>query len=568
MSEFPPEGVESEFSSPSVPVDLDERAAPAVERAAVAPESASDLRKSAEEFGAEWIERIDVDSIDDELLKLIPFQFARANVLLPLGRVGDEALIVTANPDSAQAAADDLRLIFKAPIKFAFAPFDETLKAINESYDLSAQGASDVVEDINLSEKGVDELARSIPEDLLSSSSQAPVIRLVNSLLVEAAKEKASDIHIEPFEKEMLIRYRIDGSLRNVARPTSKLQSLILSRVKIMADMDIAEKRLPQDGRIKALAAGKEIDIRVSSIPTAHGERIVMRLLDKSSVYLGLDQLGMAPDLKRVFGELIQSPHGIILVAGPTGSGKTTTLYAAVSQINRPELNIMTVEDPIEYQLPGIGQMQVNSRIGLSFASGLRSILRQDPDVIMIGEIRDQETARIAVQASLTGHLVFSTIHTNDAAGTATRLIDIGIEPFLISSALIGALGQRLVRSLCRGCRQGKRATTEDLIQLGLSETEIDRYALRERIENATIYSPVGCGRCSGSGFRGRTGLFELLKIDEEARSQIVRSIDARKMTQSAIERGLIPMRVAGAIAVLEGRTSKEEVVRVTADSA
>jgi general secretion pathway protein E len=525
-----------------------------------------ELKRLADELGLPWSDTVDLKRIDKEVVVKTPFHYARSRLILPLREEGGRVVAVTARPEEAQSA-DDLRLIYGMPVSLTVASGEAVSAAINSAYDLSAHSASDVIDDIALKEGALDELVHGLPEDLLDTSAEAPVIRLVNSVLVEAAKEKASDIHIEPYERELKVRFRIDGVLRDVVKPPKKLQPVIVSRVKIMAGLDIAEKRLPQDGRIKIVIAGKEIDVRVSTIPTSHGERVVMRLLDKSSMLLGFDQIGMSGAMRDQMGKLIKSPHGIVLVSGPTGAGKTTTLYAALTYINQPELNIITVEDPVEYQLAGVGQVQVQSKIGLTFAAGLRSILRQDPDVIMIGEIRDAETAQIAVQASLTGHLVFSTIHTNDAAGAVTRLTDMGIEPFLIASSLIGTVAQRLVRTLCKECRRGRPATEDDLLQLGLTPVDLDRFSLREKLAGSVVHHPVGCEVCRNSGYKGRTGLYELLLMDDEIRSHVVRNADAAAIRKAAIARGMVPMRVAGAQAVLAGTTSMEEVVRVTADA-
>ncbi|MFW2331697.1 MAG: type II secretion system ATPase GspE [Nitrospinota bacterium] len=529
-------------------------------------ENSENLESLAAQLMIPLLDSIDVNEIDQDLIKLTPYQFAMSNLALPIYKEEGKVVIVTSDPSLIQSVANDLKLIYKLPLKLLMTPRAVLVKAINQAYDLYAHKASEIVDDLNVKDGNLSQLVSELPEDLLGSSVQAPVIRLVNSILVEAVKDKASDIHIEPYERELVVRLRIDGVLRNVVKPPLKLMPLILSRVKIMAGLDIAEKRLPQDGRVKIVVAGKDVDIRVSSIPTSYGERIVMRILDKSSMFIGFNSIGMGGDIKERFSKLIRSSYGIVLVAGPTGSGKTTTLYAALSHINRPELNVITIEDPVEYQLRGIGQIQVNSKIGLTFASGLRSILRQDPDVIMIGEIRDQETAQIAAQASLTGHLVFSTIHTNDATGAVARLIDMGIEPFLIASSLIGTLAQRLVRTLCNECKIERVASYTDLLKLGLEEEEIAIYKLDGLIKNKKAYSPNGCLKCSNSGYKGRTGLYELFLIDEEARSQIVRNTDSVSMRKSALGRGLMPMRVQGAAAVCNGITSMEEVVRVTAD--
>ncbi len=512
--------------------------------------------KIAAKLGLPWLDKVNVEELDRELISRTSFQFAKSNILLPLKEEDGRLIVALANPFNTQPL-DDLRLIYDLPVETVVVDGETLLDAINRAYDLSADSASEIIDDIAVDED-LDAIVHGLPEDLLETSAEAPVIRLVNSILLQAAKEKASDIHIEPYERDIAVRFRLDGALRNVVHPPKKLQPLIVSRVKIMAGLDIAEKRLPQDGRLKIVIAGKEIDIRISVIPTAHGERVVMRLLDKGSMLLGFEQIGIKGEFKDRIERLATTPHGMILVSGPTGSGKTTTLYTALSHINSPDKNIITVEDPVEYQLPGIGQMQVNSKINLTFASGLRSILRQDPDVIMVGEIRDNETAQIATQASLTGHLVFSTIHTNDAAGAITRLVDMGIEPFLIASSLLASIAQRLARVLCKQCREAYSPRAENLMQIGLTPVNTP--------PDTIFYRPKGCEACGNTGYRGRTGIFELLIIDEDIRSLIVKKADAGAIKKSAIERGFKSMRQTAADAVTSGISSLEEVVRVTSD--
>jgi general secretion pathway protein E len=388
------------------------------------------------------------------------------------------------------------------------------------------------------------------PEDLLENDDDAPIIRLINALITEAIKENASDIHVEPFETRLSVRFRVDGVLREVIEPPRQIAALLVSRIKVMARLDIAEKRLPQDGRIALRIAGRPVDIRVSTLPSGHGERVVMRLLDKQAGRLDLFSLGMdAADEKRL-RQLIKKPHGIILVTGPTGSGKTTTLYAVLSALNNSQRNILTVEDPVEYDLDGIGQTPVNTKVDMTFAKGLRAILRQDPDVVMVGEIRDSETAQIAVQASLTGHLVLSTLHTNSAVGAITRLMDMGIEPFLLSSSLLGIMSQRLVRNLCPECRQPLELPSEEITRYNLSSAD-------------TVYQPTGCKACLNLGFRGRSGIYELIEIDHDLANMIhdqasQQSIEDYCRTQSSgiVEDGLRKVR--------QGVTSLDEVFRVT----
>ncbi|MGD8590831.1 MAG: type II secretion system ATPase GspE, partial [Chromatiales bacterium] len=391
------------------------------------------------------------------------------------------------------------------------------------------------------------------PEDLLESDDDAPIIRLINALFTEAIKEQASDIHIEPYESRLVVRFRVDGVLREVLTPPRAVAPFLVSRIKVMAQLDIAEKRIPQDGRISLKVGNRPVDVRVSTLPSSYGERVVLRLLDKKAGRLDLEHLGMSKKLlQQIDPGVIQRPHGIFLVTGPTGSGKTTTLYAALSRLNTQSRNIVTVEDPIEYYLDGIGQTQVNTKVDLTFARGLRAILRQDPDVVMVGEIRDLETAQIAVQASLTGHLVLSSLHTNTAIGSITRLRDMGIEPFLLSSSLVGVLAQRLVRTLCHHCKQPYRATPREL---ELLELPMD--------QELTLYSPVGCNECHQHGYLGRTGIYELIIIDEELRSLIHKGAGELEMLQHA-RKYSDSIRKDGMNRVIAGATTIDEIIRVT----
>jgi general secretion pathway protein E len=398
------------------------------------------------------------------------------------------------------------------------------------------------------------QVAQALPEteDLLESEDDAPIIRLINALLTEAVKENASDIHIEPFENRLVVRFRVDGVLREVLQPQRVLAPLLVSRIKVMAKLDIAEKRLPQDGRISLRVAGRAVDVRVSTLPSGHGERVVLRLLDKQAGRLDLNHLGMSVKDQQTMDSVIRKPHGIILVTGPTGSGKTTTLYAALERLNNKRRNIMTVEDPIEYYLDGIGQTQVNTKVEMSFARGLRAILRQDPDVVMVGEIRDLETAEIAVQASLTGHLVFSTLHTNSAVGAVTRLRDMGVEPFLLSSSLVAVLAQRLVRVLCDHCKEAYTASASDCELLGVDPAD-----------PPTLYRAVGCSECNQLGYRGRTGIYELIEIDDEMRTRI-HDGDGEQQLETHARKHSSSMRHDGWRRVLAGQTTLEEVLRVS----
>jgi general secretion pathway protein E len=377
----------------------------------------------------------------------------------------------------------------------------------------------------------------------------------VNSLLQHAVKERASDIHLEPFEREIRVRFRIDDLLYEPIKPLPRaLQASIVSRIKIMGTLNIAEKRLPQDGRIRLKIAGRDYDVRLSTIPVAHGERVVMRLLPRTAEMLNLERLGFNERQLSLVEKLITRPNGIILVTGPTGSGKTTTLYGALSRINATDKNIITIEDPVEIQLPGIGQIEVNPRIGLTFANGLRSVLRQDPNVVLVGEIRDLETAEIAIQASLTGHLVFSTLHTNDAPSAITRLVDMGVEPFLVASSLVAVLAQRLVRVLCRECRVGYDATREELVEIGIRASE----------EATRVHRAAGCVACNYTGYRGRVGIFELMLIDDDIRAMVTQNVDSKSIKQVAAGKGMRSLRADGARKVLQGVTSVAEVLRAT----
>ncbi|MEK6684363.1 MAG: type II secretion system ATPase GspE [Nitrospirota bacterium] len=491
--------------------------------------------------------------VDPALLAKIPIGFAKRYEILPIREENGRVMMAAANPLHL-AALDDARALLGRDVQAVLVPAKAILHCINQVYDRVSDTAQQVIED--LSAESLDLLASELqePVDLLEATDEAPIIRLVNSTLFQAVKDRASDIHIEPFERDLEIRYRIDGILYKILSPPKRFQSSIISRVKIMAGLNIAEKRLPQDGRIGIKIAGRDVDIRVSVIPTAHGERVVLRLLDKSTSLLNLEDIGLTVEERQTLLHLIQLSHGIVLVTGPTGSGKTTTLYSALSRINSPDKNIITIEDPIEYQLKGIGQMQVNPKINLTFANGLRSILRQDPDVIMVGEIRDAETAEIAIHASLTGHLVFSTLHTNDTAGAITRLIDMGIEPFLVSSSVAAIIAQRLVRCVCPHCRQAYTPVPEELAKLGFKTGPA----------RPTFYRATGCAECMRTGYHGRTGIYEILLINDEIRQMILAKTDSNQIKNRAIEKGMRTLRDDGARKVVNGITTLEEILRVT----
>ncbi|CAN5615887.1 type II secretion system ATPase GspE [soil metagenome] len=465
----------------------------------------------------------------------LPYAYAKANTLL-LEDDGDRLTLWADEKVSLSVLSEVLRLYEVDSFERESA---STLAGrIASAYAGSESSAATVIGEVE-SRVDLSRMMQDLPavEDLLEAANDAPIIRMLNALLTQAAKDGASDIHIEPYERSSAVRFRVDGTLREVVQPNKALHAALISRLKIMAELDIAEKRLPQDGRISLRIGGRAIDVRVSTLPSAHGERAVLRLLDKSESKFTLEGLGMSGDVLTRFDRMIQQPHGILLVTGPTGSGKTTTLYASLSRLETSVTNVLTVEDPVEYELPGIGQTQVNARIDLTFAKALRAILRQDPDVIMIGEIRDFETAQIAIQASLTGHLVLATLHTNDAPSAVTRLTDMGVEPFLLSSSLLGVLAQRLVRKLCPVCKKP---------------------------DGRGRWMPVGCPECSQSGYKGRTGVYEMLVADEKVRSLIHSRAAESQLFVAAEQAGMRSMREDGERLIAEGITSPQEVMRVT----
>src|SRR5579875_3154779 len=516
-------------------------------------------RALAQEYGLPFQAHIDPATLDNNLVARVPINYARKNRLLPLG--SDDRAVTVAIVDPANyEPLDDLHVLFGKAIQPVVVPAEVVTEAINRAYDQAATTtARDLM--IDLDEEGLNSVASELasePRDLLDADDAAPIIKLVNGLLSQAVKDRASDIHVEVFESDLVVRFRVDGMLYDVLSPPKRFQSAITSRVKVMSGLNIAEKRLPQDGRIRLRIAGRDIDVRVSTIPTAFGERIVLRLLDQAQnlVDLQLDKLGFAGENLRRLNRLIYQSHGIILVTGPTGSGKTTTLYACLKQINSVDKNIITIEDPIEYQLHGIGQVQVNPKIELTFASGLRSILRQDPNVIMVGEIRDSETAEIAIQAALTGHLVFSTLHTNDSFGAVTRLVDMGIEPFLVSSSILAVIAQRLVRILCPQCRVEYNPTPEELSRIGMRPAQL----------TGPIYRPApnGCKACRGTGYRGRTAINELMLMEDEVRVLVMKNADAATIRRACTSRGMRLLRQDGAEQILAGLTTIEELLSVT----
>jgi general secretion pathway protein E len=494
------------------------------------------------------IDAIKAEDVDITLLKTIPLPFAKSNYIFPIKTENSELIGAVVDERGLFALSEASRALGLKARGVKATP-DAILEAINRFYGQlgSAEEVMGTIAGEDLSSVATEFEA---PRDLLELTEEAPIIRLLNALLLQAVKERASDIHVEPYEKEIEVRLRIDGILHRVLSPPKIIQEALISRIKIMSSLDIAEKRLPQDGRIRLLLGGKDIDIRVSIVPTCHGERAVLRLLDRKQGVLGLREIGFTKEEEAVFEEYLSRPDGIVLVTGPTGSGKTTTLYAALNRIHSEEKNIITVEDPIEYELKGIGQIHVNPRIGLTFASGLRSILRQDPDVIMVGEIRDIETAEIAMQASLTGHLVLSTLHTNDAPSALIRLIDMGVEPFLVASSLTLVLAQRLVRRICPFCK----------VPFTPSEAEIAYFPEPP----GTLYRGEGCERCKGKGYHGRTGIFELLPIDNPLRPLISERTDSQTIKKYAVGRGMKTLRSDGIEKVRSGVTTLEEVLRVS----
>lgn len=511
------------------------------------------------------LEQVDIDELKTaedwiqiargETVSILPYSFAKRHQVLSVFEdlAGLHLLCVTRPP--LEVYGEIRRRISGLRLHFHTLPLDSFDSVLRQAYEKGNSASTQMVDDIS-DELDLGLLASEIETstDLLEASDDAPVVKLINTLLTQAIRENASDIHLEVFEKRSLVRFRSDGVLKDVVEPKRALHGALVSRLKVMAGLDIAEKRLPQDGRISLNLGNRPVDVRVSSLPTQYGERVVLRLLDKHGSHLNLRNLGMEPSIKNRFDEMIRSPHGILLVTGPTGSGKTTTLYAGLGEMDRQKLNILTVEDPIEYDLDGVGQIQVRAKIGLTFASGLRSILRQDPDVVLIGEIRDLETAEIAIQASLTGHLVLSTLHTNTAIGAMTRLIDMGVEPFLIASSLLGVMSQRLVRTLCVHCR-GE-----------IEPDELQRRQLRLSTQDqVSIYEPIGCKYCDQTGFRGRKGIYELVDIDESVR-KMIHDAQSEDVMLEYVRRTTPSLFDGGVELVLKGETSLSEIIRVTRD--
>ncbi|MDH4388301.1 MAG: ATPase, T2SS/T4P/T4SS family [Fimbriimonas sp.] len=496
--------------------------------------------------------RLEGRKLDTALIELIPGEFALKNQVLPLERI-DGKMLVAIGSLASLPAVSDLEVLLQSEVEPVLADPAELKEKIEEIFlekilsQVSGSNDADSVVDGD----DVTDLA-----DLQKMAGETAVVQMVNLLFAQAVRDGASDIHIEPYEKDVKVRFRVDGMLHESMKPPKRMHAALISRIKILGEMNIAERRLPQDGRIKITIAGRQIDVRVSILPTVYGERAVMRILDKGTAMMGLEELGVAPEVLERYRKVIGQPYGIILATGPTGAGKSTTLYASLSEIWSPTTNILTVEDPVEYQVSGIGQMQVRANIGLTFAAGLRSIVRQDPDVIMVGEIRDLETAEIAIHASLTGHLVFSTLHTNDAPGAVTRLLDMGVEPFLVSSSLLGVVAQRLVRRICSNCAEPCGPPSVEFIHaLGITE---------EDLKTANFRKGAGCEKCGGSGYKGRQGLYELFVMDEALKKMVVDRQSANEIKAYAVKnQGLVPLLSDGKRNVLLGKTTPNEVLRV-----
>jgi type IV pilus assembly protein PilB len=501
----------------------------------------------AKQLGLEFVDLDDIPP-DEAALLVLPEHLARRYQLIPLGAVDGKLRLGMVDPLDV-VALDDVRRQLRQDIEPVVISHDGFLRVLNQ-YPALDDSIRAMIKDIKTDtaeEMGLEGLRKLVDE--------APVVRLVNSIIVQALRQRASDIHIEAQETRVRVRYRIDGSLYNVMTPPRHIHAAIISRIKIMADMDIAERRLPQDGRIQLKVENKEIDLRVSTIPTVFGEKVVMRILDKSQTLVSIEKIGLLAENRQRFEAMLTKPYGIILLTGPTGSGKTTTLYTILNKLNSTETNIVTVEDPVEYQLAGINQVQVNPKAGLTFANGLRSFLRQDPDIIMVGEIRDEETARIAIHAALTGHLVLSTLHTNDAPGAVTRLVDMGIEPFLVASSLIGVIAQRLVRILCDRCKQVYTPPAEVLQRLGATMLAGDG--------QVPIYRPVGCEFCTKIGYKGRNGIFEIMVVDDVIKTLITKRASITEIKEQAVKAGMWTLAEDGLEKVILGMTSPEEVLDV-----
>jgi general secretion pathway protein E len=500
------------------------------------------------QIGIPYQSDIKIEDVDHNVVKDLSINYAKHHEVLPCSETEQAVTVLMSNPFNFNVV-NDLHMIYKKEIKIICTTPTRIQDAINRVYEKANRNIVDSIEDEEFEEN----LDLEGPIDILDATAdEAPVIRFVNSVIFRAVKERASDIHIEPYDRETVYRFRINGVMTEILRQPKKTHASVSSRIKVMARLDIAEKRLPQDGRIKIKIAGKDIDIRLSTIPIQSGERIVMRILEKNNTALGLETLGFRGKVLEGLSEMAGRKHGVLYVTGPTGHGKTTTLFAILDRINSPDKMIITVEDPVEYEIPGISQIQVNHKIDLSFAVALRSILRQNPDVVMVGETRDQETAEMAINASLTGHFVLSTLHTNDSSSAATRLIDMGVQPFLISSSLAGVLAQRLVRTLCSHCKQQVVLTDFEKVVLDVDEVP----------ETATVFKPVGCSKCSQTGYSGRTVVSELLQINDEIRALIIQKTDAATIKKAAIRNGMRTLRWDALDKIFEGITSVDEIMR------
>jgi type IV pilus assembly protein PilB len=509
-------------------------------------------RGMAVQWGLQYVSLVEA-KIDNETAKLIPHALAVRHKVIGIEKRGGRLLLATADPLNV-IAVDDVRLITGLEVDLVVSTEEEIANALARVYQIADSIIDRVMRETvtDYAVEGVED-GESV-EQLRALTEEAPVVKLVNLIVDEAVKQSASDIHVEPHRGGIWIRYRVDGVLRDVMNPPANLKAALISRIKIMADLDIAERRRPQDGRVHLTADGRNIDLRVSTLPTMFGEKVVLRVLDQSSTQIGLSRLGFPTSVMQQWESAVSKPHGMVLVTGPTGSGKTTTLYSTLSKLNTLDVNIVTVEDPVEYQLPRVNQVQVNIKAGLTFANGLRSILRQDPDIVMVGEIRDRETAEIAVQAALTGHLVLSTLHTNDAAGAITRLTDMGVEPFLISSSLIAVLAQRLARTICSRCKVAYTPPAEALGRLG-TDIQLD--------QNVVFYRGQGCDYCRGTGYRGRTGIFELLTISDPVREMVVQRAAANEIKARALGDGMRTLREDGLEKVISGISTIDEILRV-----
>lgn len=515
-----------------------------------------DIDTSGKRYGIEVISNLCDYPLVKEKKPLLPYDFAKKKSVIPLEEQSDGFLLVAMADPLDFETLEEVRALTRKEIKEVFALKQTIDEAIERCYRQKENAASQLLDSLRTNAKSQEEKEETEGYDLLNQhQAHSPVIRILNAILLEAIQQGASDIHFEPLENGLCVRYRIDGVLQMRHAPPREYQLQMLTRIKVMARMDIAEQRLPQDGRIKLNIGGRQIDFRVSTIPVVYGERIVLRILDKSNVLLGLNKLGMVEDFLEKLKKLIDLSEGIVLVTGPTGSGKTTTLYSALSEIDATHTNIMTVEDPVEYKLQGMAQIGVNPKINLTFSTGLRHILRQDPDVIMIGEIRDRETAEIAIQASLTGHLVLSTLHTNDAPSALPRLVDMGIEPYLLSSSVVGVLAQRLVRTICKQCRVSYTPVNSELRDLGLS---------LEELPEAVLFKGQGCKDCFNTGFKGRCGIYELMVMDGPIKRQLIQSVDSNGLQKVALAQGMKTLRHDGGRLVKQGITTVAEVLRVT----